>query len=132
MTDYAEVCFWCNVPKLFLPLSESSFPKAYYTYLINLSKQTSQWNTKRKEATISAHTCTPTNPQAICISEMTASLSEIPGNRSQTEILPKQHNLNSSSNNIPTMNWKVLELNMHSWDFVLVRYQEKGKLYRTR
>lgn len=131
ITDYAAGCFWCNVLKLFFPLSESNFPKAYYAYLINLSKQIAQWNTKRKKATISAHTCTPTNPQAICISEMAASLSKIPGNRNQTETLHKD-NLSSSSNSFLTTNWKVLGLNIHSWDFVLVHYQEKGKLYRTR
>jgi len=82
-----KVAFGAMCPSYFSPLSESSFSKAYYTNVINLSKQTSQWNTKRKKATICARICAPTNPQAICISEMAASLSEIPGNTNQTETL---------------------------------------------
>lgn len=42
ITDCADDCFQCNVPKLFFLFSESSFPKPYYAYLINLSKQIAQ------------------------------------------------------------------------------------------
>lgn len=126
LLNMQKIAFSTIFPSYFSPSLSPVFWE-----LINLSKQIAQRNTKRKEATIGAHTCTPTNPRAICTSQTAAALSETPRNRNQTKPVHKHHNLSSKSN-IPTTIWKLLELDMHSWDFLLVHSQEKGNLCRTR